>query len=400
MNKTIDLVVAGNLGLDITPTFRDSGARAITDILAPGTLVNVGPAAITLGGPVANVGLAARHFGLRTVLMAHIATDLYGSIVMKLLEQAGVEHEMTQTDGGHTPYTVAIAPPGIDRMFLHCPGKNDEFGAANINFDTVGQARVFHLGYPTQMQGLYENNGAALIEIYQRAKDCGAVTALDLSLPDPQNPAGKVDWEKIAAKLFPYVDILLPSIEEIYSALDREAYLRLKAAHPGEPLTEHIPARDFQKLAAESLAYGCGICVFKAARRGIYLRAGSAARLVQFGEAARPVAALWADQELWAPAYHAEKIISATGSGVAAIAGFLAAYLQGKSPAHCLRLANAAGHKSLQAADGVSALPGWEALNVFVESSPVQDDPLLEGTPFRYNDSDKVYRLNADGEAL
>lgn len=35
-------------------------------------------------------------------------------------------------DGEITSYSVVVAGPGIDRIFLHCPGANDTFDGSGI----------------------------------------------------------------------------------------------------------------------------------------------------------------------------------------------------------------------------------------------------------------------------
>ena len=45
--KPIDVVVAGHLCLDLSPGFADHGSQTLKDILVPGRLVNVGPAALS-----------------------------------------------------------------------------------------------------------------------------------------------------------------------------------------------------------------------------------------------------------------------------------------------------------------------------------------------------------------
>ena len=99
-------------------------------------------------------------------------------------------------------------------MFLHCPGTNNTFGVADVDFGLVKQARLFHLGYPPLMEMLYRNDGRELAEIFRRAKGLGVTTSLDMALPDENAPAGQVDWKPIHAATLPCVDLFMPSAEE------------------------------------------------------------------------------------------------------------------------------------------------------------------------------------------
>ena len=106
-----------------------------------------------------------------------------------------------------------IAPPGIDRVFLHNPGSNNTFVADDVDYEVLAGAGVFHFGYPPLMEKMFAEGGAELTDIFRRARETGATTSLDMALPDPNSPAGRVDWDAILKKTLPCVDLFLPSIE-------------------------------------------------------------------------------------------------------------------------------------------------------------------------------------------
>ena len=154
--------------------------------MIPGKLVNMEAASISTGGPVSNTGLALIKLGIDAKLMGKIGDDFFGQGVRTLLKDWHADDAMTVVNGEQTSYTLALAPPGIDRIFLHNPGANNTFRADDINYDFVAKARLFHLGYPPLMRALYSNDGAELVEIFRRAKEAGATTSIDMSLPRPQ----------------------------------------------------------------------------------------------------------------------------------------------------------------------------------------------------------------------
>src|SRR5207247_5555181 len=104
---------------------------------------------------------------------------------------------------------------GAYRTFLHCAGTNATFGLANVDFSLLAGAKIFHVGYPPFLPGLLKNDGAELEAIYRQAKATGVVTSMDTALPDPQGVSGRSDWNTIWRRALPYVDIFMPSIEEI-----------------------------------------------------------------------------------------------------------------------------------------------------------------------------------------
>ena len=83
-----EVVVAGHICLDIIPEMkaRDDGAFALPD---PGTLLAVGPAAVSTGGAVSNTGVALHRLGVETRLLGKVGDDLFGQGVVRILEQNG-----------------------------------------------------------------------------------------------------------------------------------------------------------------------------------------------------------------------------------------------------------------------------------------------------------------------
>ncbi len=359
-DKQYDLVVAGHICLDIIPHLPDTGATSMDQIFRPGSLLNVGPCAVSPGGPVSNTGLGAVKLGCRVAFMAKIGADEHGRIIRRLLEQSGSGAGIKETDAACSSYTVALAPPGIDRMFLHCPGTNNTFGADDVAYDLVAQAGVFHLGYPPLMQSLYENEGRALAEVFRRAKDAGATTSLDMSLPDPASASGKAPWSKILARVLPHVDIFLPSMEEAFFMLHPREFLTRKKAQSGGELLEHISEQECSAMAGSFLEMGACLTALKSGHRGYYFRTADKSSFARMGAVQPADAENWSQRELWCPAFRIATIASATGSGDSSIAGFLSAYLRGLRVEECLRVANGTGNQNLHELDALSGIKSWD----------------------------------------
>ncbi|GAH86165.1 unnamed protein product, partial [marine sediment metagenome] len=204
-------------------------------------------------------------------------------------------------EGEVTSYTIVLSPPGMDRMFLHNPGANDTFTSRDINFDLVSRAKLFHLGYPPLMRKLYENEGREMAEIFRKAKDSGVTTSLDFTLPDPESPSGKVNWPKILEKTLPYVDIFLPSAEEILFMLRKDKFFQLEKK--GDILAQ-LKGEDLSSLSGEMLNYGVKIAAIKCGYRGFYVKTASEDKLSQIGFAGPGDRGNWSGRELWEPTYH------------------------------------------------------------------------------------------------
>jgi sugar/nucleoside kinase (ribokinase family) len=370
----IQVVVAGHLCLDIIPDLSQVPVQAV-QFFAPGTLVEVGPATLSTGGSVSNTGLALVRLGIPAALMGKVGDDPFGTLVRLLLERWGAGEGLVVVPGEATSYTVVLSLRRLDRMFLHDPAANSTFCADDIRYDVVAQARLFHFGYPSLMRRFYEDGGLELAEVFRRVSELGVTTSLDVSLPDPSSPGGRVDWRAILKSVMPYVDIFLPSAEEMLYMLDRPRYDRYREASPVDMLPL-LTGDDFTRLGDTLLDMGGRIIGIKCGERGFYLRTPDVARLRGIGGARPGDPLAWANREIWHPTFHVADYAGATGAGDATIAGFLAAYLRGHSLEQCLRYACAVGAFNVTAPDALSGLRTWEetvaAVEAGWESNPLE----------------------------
>ena len=356
MAKRLDAVVAGHICLDIFPTFNESSAGAQ---LRPGALYNVGPALRATGGAVANTGLALHRLGMGVALMGKVGNDLFGNDILSILRAQG-EHlveAMKVSPGETSSYTIVISPPNIDRTFLHCPGCNDTFTAADLNEEILAQARLLHFGYPPLMRSMYHDGGEELARILQKAKNLDLGTSLDMAFPDPASPAGKVDWLKLLKRVMPLVDVFLPSIEELLFMLERPLWDQLMQKghiHIAEDIT--VPL--LQRLSQQLLDMGAAIVMIKLGDQGAYLRISpDIVRLKKLGKLCPSDILAWLGQEAAESCFKAH-FAGTTGSGDCTIAGFLTALLRGVfSPQETLRFAVAVGACSVEKADATSGVP-------------------------------------------
>src|SRR3989339_245248 len=146
MNRPYDVMVAGHLCLDIIPLFPDTGARRIEEILHPGKLVNVENAKISTGGPVSNTGINMKTLDNKVCFCACVGDDVLGRLTVDILNASGNAEGIHSINNMASSYTVVVAPPGIDRIFLHNPGTNNHFGPENLDPKLIQQCRHFHLG--------------------------------------------------------------------------------------------------------------------------------------------------------------------------------------------------------------------------------------------------------------
>ena len=148
MGTNKKVICAGHICLDITPVIPDGGMRQIEKVLQPGKLLNVGETEISLGGAVSNTGLAMKFFGADVELMGKIGRDAFGDMIYREYEKFEAQKGLIRDEDGSTSYSIVLASPGIDRVFLHHTGANDTYCEKDIPWEKVKDAAMFHFGYP------------------------------------------------------------------------------------------------------------------------------------------------------------------------------------------------------------------------------------------------------------
>ncbi len=360
MSRTYDIIVAGHLCLDIIPLFPDTGAKSIDQIMRPGKLVNVNDAHISTGGPVSNTALNLKKLGNKVAFCACVGDDVLGKITIDLLSKTGSTDGFSILKGKSSSYTVVISPPGIDRIFLHNPGTNNYFTSSDLDPKLIADCRHFHFGYPPLMDLMFADEGKELMQIFKIAKDAGATTSCDMTLPDPDSKSGKAPWRKILENILPYVDIHLPSIEETFYMLHPQEFLKMKAEHDNKELIDFISPSRYSSLADEILQMGAKMVSLKSGHRGFYIKTSPKEKLANLGAAKPGNQENWANRHLWAPAFVVDSFGSATGSGDSSIAGLLSAYLRGLDIETALKYATCLGYQNVQVLDAVSGIENWQ----------------------------------------
>lgn len=360
-------VVAGLICLDIIPSLARGGDRAV---LQPGHTMEVGPIAFYTGGAVANTGRALHRLGISTQLIARVGDDAVGDTLRALIgqEAAALAEGLIVAPGETSPCTVVLSASGSDRSFITHPGTNHTFGPEHVPDDALRAARLFHFGYPPYMRRMYDDEGHALADLLRRARQRGAVVSLDLAYPEPAGRSGQADWRRILARALPYVDLFLPSADELLFMLRREI-----------ALAEAIPVATVSALADECLEMGAGLVALKVGDRGLYVRSGEDAP----GAPSEPG---WLHRELWAPCFRPQTLIGTTGAGDTTIAGFLAAFLRGLTLEEAMTMAVAVGACCVEAPDALSGIRSWDETRARVRAGWPRSRWALDQTGWRWDE--------------
>lgn len=337
------IIVAGHICLDVTPVFPAGNPQPLHKLLSPGRLVQMEGVHLATGGAVANTGLALKILGADVALMGKVGDDEFGRLVLQRLEEYGAAEGMIVSKDSSTSYSIVIAPPGTDRIFLHNPGANDTFRLSDLDFARIAGADFFHFGYPPIMRHMYADGGAELTELFRRVKEMGLTTSLDMAAVDPDSEAGRADWEAILRKVLPYVDYFVPSAEELCFMADRPRYADWLRRAGGGDVTEVLQVEtDIRPLAEKVLSMGARNLLIKCGAPGLYFTDGVT--------------------EWFERSYRPSRVLSGTGAGDTSIAAFLRARMEDLSVDDCLRYAAAAGASCVEAYDALSGLRSFEEL--------------------------------------
>jgi sugar/nucleoside kinase (ribokinase family) len=184
------------------------------------------------------------------------------------------------------------------------------------------------------MANMYQDGGRQLVDLFQRAKAAGMVTSLDMAMPDPNSPAGQASWRDILAAVLPFVDVFLPSIDELLYMLGRIG-----------PVTSLAMV---EEVAEEALAMGAGAIGIKLGDQGLYLQTGPQGDgLLGPG---------WGNRQLTAACFVVD-VQGTTGAGDSTIAGFLAGIAEKQSPEETLTWAVAVGAHCVEMLSATEGIP-------------------------------------------
>jgi len=361
----MDVVVAGHICLDIIPDWRIGSIKTII----PGHILEMSGLKLSTGGAVANTGITLKKLGISTTLLGKIGSDVLGKAILEILqkEDKTLVENMIISKNEISSYTIVLNPPDTDRVFLHYPGPNHTFTANDIPYEKIKSSRIFHFGYPPLMQKFYENAGEELVKMFGRVRKMNIITSLDMAMPDPESPAGKINWYKFFRNVLPMVDIFMPSIDELLYMLNPEKFYNISEKK------ERIDVLLLDQIARQLIDYGANVVAIKIGDQGLYLRTHQIEK-TNLPFLIKPKD--WNYRQLLSPCF-ATKVKGTTGTGDATIAGFLAQLLGGGEPEKSITLATAVGACCVEAIDatgGIRPLPevvkratsGWKRLSLSI----------------------------------
>ncbi|MCF8566705.1 carbohydrate kinase family protein [Alicyclobacillus tolerans] len=411
------VLFAGHISLDIIPDL--SQVTGGFEVFRPGGLVLVDGVRFTTGGAVLNTGLALHRLGSSVRLLIHIGADPYGRILRELVKSAlhsrtAAHAEKPRSDvvvlereGEQTSFTFVFSPKDTDRMFVSCPGTNSRFRLDDIEDEFLQGIELFHFGYPPLLQHVYLDGGESLARMLKGLQRRGIVTSLDMCMPDLQGASGQVDWRSFLSRVLPYVDVFMPSVEELFFMLRPRTFLCESQFAVGLPAGQKLWEADLAEMAQTLVDMGTRIAGIKLGDQGLYVRTGEVQHPGDASEASgtdpasgvgdaahsrRPswwqglTAEKWNHRELYIPCFQAQ-VAGTTGAGDSTIAGFLSGLLHGLAPEECMTHAVAVGACSVEQMDATSGIPTWEQVQGRLQKGWASLPPMVALSNWAARDS-------------
>lgn len=370
-------VVAGSIVLDIIPMLRNAGGTPRHDgtfLFAQGKQADLSGIKMYLGGCVGNTGVAIHKLGVPVTLIGKVGDDQQGEIIRDTLCKQNIPADISVVQGMPSTSSVIISAPGCDRMILHSKGAAQTFAPDDITPRMLEDVALFHFGYPPTMSKLWSQGGQGLSTLFKSVKDANVVTSLDMCMPNGLSDTSE-DCKEALRHSLPYVDVFLPSIEEMLFMLDRQEYDRLNQRANGRNCMDFLELSLVPRIADELLGMGVAIVCLKVGKKGLYLKTAGQGRLRKLdGFFSSELLERWSCRELWMPPCMIDHMLSTTGAGDTAIAGFLSAMLSGHDPETSLKIASCTAAQCIRTFDTVSGIPSLSVMEALAGQDFPQDE--------------------------
>jgi len=281
----MDVVCLGIIVADVM-------GKTIEKMPEPGKLEIFEQMELHPGGCAVNTAISLSKLGIKARVMGKAGKDNFAEFILKKLEDHKVDASgIKYTEKKSTSFTFAAINKKGERAFFHYPGADEKLKFEDVDFNLIKGCKIFHLA------GFYlmpHFDGEPIAKVLREVKKYGITTTLDTAWNS------KVEnWQELIEPCLPYVDVILPAIEEarMFSKRERES-----------------------DIADYLLSRGVKVVALKMGGEGCYIKDRH--------------------QKFHLPAYPI-KAVDTSGAGDAFVAGFLAGMIKGLPLRQTAEFANA-----------------------------------------------------------
>jgi sugar/nucleoside kinase (ribokinase family) len=299
----------------------------IDHLPAAGELVKADELVLNIGGGACNAAMDLARLGVRSAVCGRVGDDIFGRFVAETLQAEGIDCSTLRIDAERaTSQTLIVNVKGQDRRFIHSFGANESFTIDDLDAALDPPPRVVYIGYFLILPRL---DGNALADRFQRLRECGTLTVLDVACPGRSS-----DYLERLRPVLPHTDVFLPNTDEAALILG-----------------ESDPAR--QAIALHEMG----------ARRVVVTRGEHGAVSVS------------SEQRLRLGTFPVE-FVDGTGGGDAFDAGYIAGLLDGRDEIGCLTLASAVGASCIRAVGATTGVFTRSEADAFLREHRLPISPL------------------------
>ncbi|MDT0678569.1 carbohydrate kinase family protein [Autumnicola musiva] len=294
--NTKRLLVVGELNIDLILNdiqgFPKIGTEIVADLME-----------FTLGSSSAIMASNISSLGIETSFCGMIGEDQFGEYVLDELSKKKVDTKFIKKCIDYKTGVTVVINYDQDRANVTYCGAMNALKISDIPWNEIKNFHHLHLSSYFLQKGIKND----IIKIFQKAKEAGLSTSLDLQY-DPEE-----SWDFDYKSCLPFVDVFLPNEAEIYALTGK---LNIEDA-----LNEIIPCAN--------------IIALKLGKDGSRLVSGN----INIKE----------------PPFLNKNYKDAIGAGDSFNAGFIQKYLEGADLETCLRNGNLMGSLSTTCAGGTTA---------------------------------------------
>lgn len=268
---------------------------------------------LTTGGDALNEAIIISRLGHSSALIGQIGKDMLGDFIIKRCEVDGVDHDSVIRDANiSTRINIVLIKEDGERHFIKSLNTGaSSFRNEDINYNLIKKARVVSLAsiFASKLR-----DNKVILNILKTAKENSATTFADMV---PMCNGETLDF---LVESLPYLDYFLPNLEEAKMLT-------------GETTPDSI--------ADCLLGYGVKNVVIKMGKKGCFIKNR--------------------ENRFTIPAIKAN-VVDTTGAGDNFVAGFITAYLDGKSIVECGEYANVVAAVSTESVGGITGVKNKQVI--------------------------------------
>lgn len=295
--------------------------ETVTEYPKKGVLSPVNSITMHNGGNAMTASINLRKLGVESSMVGMVGNDTFGDFLKGRLKESDVNISGLKTnDTVQTSASVLMIDKQAERSFFHTVGTNAVFSEKDIDYSIIDNCdMVFVTG--TFLMDTFD--GIETMQFLKKCKDMGKTTFLDVCWD------AKGKWGELLDMSLPYIDYLMPSIDEAIHMAGKE--------NPEE-------------IADVFVSKGAKNIIIKLGSKGSYLRKEDE----KSGNIFKP--------------YYIENPVDTTGAGDSFCSGFLAAFARGESLGECMKFANATGAHCVMAKGATSGIKTYEEIKSFMRN--------------------------------